>query len=69
MVFKQLSRKQIEQIIEVQLEAARNLADRGIGIELDDLAKELIAEEGYDPFYGARPRKRANRRLSRIRSP
>ena len=59
-VFKQLTRKEIEQIIEVQLERLRaNLADRGIGIELDDLAKELIAEEGYDPIYGARPLKRA----------
>jgi ATP-dependent Clp protease ATP-binding subunit ClpB len=59
-VFKQLTRKEIEQIIEVQLERLRaNLAERGIGIELDDSAKELIAEEGYDPVYGARPLKRA----------
>jgi ATP-dependent Clp protease ATP-binding subunit ClpB len=35
------------------------LADRGITIELDDSAKELLVKEGYDPVYGARPLKRA----------
>jgi ATP-dependent Clp protease ATP-binding subunit ClpB len=59
-VFKQLGRGQIAEIIEVQLERLRkNLADRGITIELDDLAKDLIVQEGYDPVYGARPLKRA----------
>jgi ATP-dependent Clp protease ATP-binding subunit ClpB len=59
-VFKQLAREQIAEIIDVQLERLRkNLADRGITIELDDLAKGLIVQEGYDPVYGARPLKRA----------
>ncbi|HEX8367413.1 MAG TPA: ATP-dependent chaperone ClpB [Pyrinomonadaceae bacterium] len=59
-VFGQLSRKEIEQIIEVQLEKLRkNLAERGITIVLEDSAKELLANEGYDPNYGARPLKRA----------
>ncbi|HEX8247138.1 MAG TPA: ATP-dependent chaperone ClpB, partial [Pyrinomonadaceae bacterium] len=59
-VFGQLSRKEIEQIIEVQLEKLRkNLAERGITIVLEDSAKELLANEGYDPTYGARPLKRA----------
>jgi ATP-dependent Clp protease ATP-binding subunit ClpB len=59
-VFKQLSREQIAEIIDVQLERLRkNLADRGITIELDDQAKDLIVQEGYDPVYGARPLKRA----------
>ena len=35
------------------------LEERGIAIELDDSARELIIEEGYDPVYGARPLKRA----------
>jgi len=59
-VFTQLKRDQIAQIIEVQLEKLRkNLADRGISIVLEDSAKEILVEEGYDPTFGARPLKRA----------
>jgi ATP-dependent Clp protease ATP-binding subunit ClpB len=59
-VFTQLDRDQIAQIIDVQLEKLRkNLADRGISIVLEDSAKELLVAEGYDPTYGARPLKRA----------
>lgn len=59
-VFGQLAREQIAQIIDVQLEKLRkNLAERGITIELDESARELIIEDGYDPVYGARPLKRA----------
>lgn len=59
-VFKQLARENIAQIIDVQLERLRrNLADRGISIVLDDSAKALLVQEGYDPTFGARPLKRA----------
>ncbi len=59
-VFTQLSRDEIAQIIDVQLEKLRkNLAERGISILLEDSAKELLVEEGYDPTFGARPLKRA----------
>ncbi|MEO7658456.1 MAG: AAA family ATPase, partial [Pyrinomonadaceae bacterium] len=59
-VFGQLSRDQIATIIDVQLEKLReNLDERGIAIELDDSARELIIEKGYDPIYGARPLRRA----------
>jgi ATP-dependent Clp protease ATP-binding subunit ClpB len=59
-IFHQLSRQQIVQIIEVQLERLRAmLAERNITLVLDDSAKELLAREGYDPNYGARPLKRA----------
>ncbi|MBA2495450.1 MAG: ATP-dependent chaperone ClpB [Acidobacteria bacterium] len=59
-VFKQLSREEIAQIIDVQLEKLRrNLAERGITIKLEDSAKELLVNEGYDPTFGARPLKRA----------
>jgi ATP-dependent Clp protease ATP-binding subunit ClpB len=59
-VFKQLGREQIAKIIEVQLGKLRQmLADRGVTIELDDSAKDLLVNEGYDPVYGARPLKRA----------
>ncbi len=59
-VFKQLGREQIATIIDVQLEKLRkNLEDRGITLELDETAKDLLVTEGYDPVYGARPLKRA----------
>ncbi|MGQ0542614.1 MAG: ATP-dependent chaperone ClpB [Blastocatellia bacterium] len=59
-VFKQLSKEQIAKIIDVQLEKLRAmLAERGISIELDQSARDLLVEEGYDPVYGARPLKRA----------
>jgi len=59
-VFTQLSRDQITEIIEVQLEKLRkNLAERGITITLENSAKDLLVETGYDPTFGARPLKRA----------
>ncbi len=59
-VFKQLGREHISQIIDVQLERLRKtLAERNIKIVLDESAKELLVKEGYDPTYGARPLKRA----------
>jgi ATP-dependent Clp protease ATP-binding subunit ClpB len=59
-IFHQLSREQIAKIIDVQLERLRAmLADRNIHLQLDDSAKALLAREGYDPHYGARPLKRA----------
>ena len=59
-IFHRLSRDQISQIVDVQLERLRQmLHERNISIVLDDSAKELLAREGYDPNYGARPLKRA----------
>ena len=59
-VFRQLTREQIAEIIDVQLERLRkNLEERGITIVLDDSARDLLVSEGYDPVYGARPLKRA----------
>jgi len=59
-VFKQLEKEQIAAIIDVQLEKLRkNLDERGITLELDATARDLIVAEGYDPVYGARPLKRA----------
>ena len=59
-IFQQLTREQIGDIIEIQLERLRKmLADRDITLVLDDSAKALLAREGYDPLYGARPLKRA----------
>ncbi|HSS22612.1 MAG TPA: ATP-dependent chaperone ClpB [Pyrinomonadaceae bacterium] len=59
-IFHQLSRQQIGLIIDVQLERLRStLAERNIQLVLDDSARQLLAREGYDPNYGARPLKRA----------
>ena len=61
--FEPLSREQIGEIVELQLERLRaRLAERGITLELTDEAKELLAEQGWDPTYGARPLKRAIQR-------
>ncbi len=62
--FKPLSREQIGEIVELQLERLRaRLAERNITVELTDAAKESLAEAGWDPAYGARPLKRAIQRL------
>src|SRR5439155_520976 len=62
--FEPLSREQLAEIVELQLARLRErLAERGLGLELTDEAKELVAEAGWDPTYGARPLKRALQRL------
>jgi ATP-dependent Clp protease ATP-binding subunit ClpB len=62
--FEPLSRDQIGEIVELQLERLRaRLAERRIELELTDAAKEALAEAGWDPAYGARPLKRAIQRL------
>jgi ATP-dependent Clp protease ATP-binding subunit ClpB len=63
-VFHALSRDQLADIVELQLERLRaRLAERGLSLELTDSAKELLAEAGWDPTYGARPLKRAIQRM------
>jgi len=62
--FKALTREQLADIVELQLERLRaRLAERGIELELTDAAKESLAEAGWDPTYGARPLKRALQRM------
>jgi len=59
-IFHRLSRDQIAKIIDVQLERLRAmLHERNISLMLEDSARELLANEGYDPSFGARPLKRA----------
>ena len=63
-VFSQLTRDQLADIVELQLRRLRErLAERKLDLEITDAAKELIAEAGWDPAYGARPLKRALQRL------
>lgn len=63
-VFHALSRVNIEQIVDIQLElVTQRLADHHITIQLSAAGRELLVREGYDPQYGARPLKRAIQRL------
>ena len=62
--FHPLSREQLGAIVELQLARLRaRLVERGISLELTDVAKEVVTEAGWDPAYGARPLKRAIQRL------
>jgi ATP-dependent Clp protease ATP-binding subunit ClpB len=62
--FKPLTKEQLGEIVELQLARLRaRLGERGIELELTDEAKEVVAEAGWDPTYGARPLKRALQRL------
>jgi len=58
-VFRRLTQEQLGAIVELQLARLRaRLEDRGVTLELTDEARALLAREGYDPAYGARPLKR-----------
>ena len=59
-VFKSLSRDQIRGIVDLMVRELRNrLIGQGMSIELTDAARDLLAKEGTDPVYGARPLRRA----------
>jgi ATP-dependent Clp protease ATP-binding subunit ClpB len=63
-IFHGLVEKQLETIVELETKAlAKRLAERKITLELTAAAKALIAKEGYDPAYGARPIRRTIQRL------
>src|SRR5690606_35500574 len=63
-VFHALSREHIHDIVGVQLnQLKKRLADRKLTLVLSEAAKDLLAERGYDPVYGARPLKREIQRL------
>ncbi|HEY7926969.1 MAG TPA: ATP-dependent chaperone ClpB [Candidatus Dormibacteraeota bacterium] len=62
-VFSRLSREQLREIVEIQLRHLRErLAERSLTLEIDETALDLLAAEGYDPTYGARPLKRVIQR-------
>jgi ATP-dependent Clp protease ATP-binding subunit ClpC len=63
-VFHALSAAQITDIVDIELARLREqIEPLGITLELTDEVHELLAREGYDPAYGARPLRRALRRL------
>jgi ATP-dependent Clp protease ATP-binding subunit ClpB len=58
-VFHPLDKKAIRQIVELQLKKLQDrMRDQDLTLEISDAAKAVLAEEGYDPVYGARPLKR-----------
>ncbi|HEY8650951.1 MAG TPA: ATP-dependent chaperone ClpB [Chthoniobacterales bacterium] len=59
-IFDRLTEDDLKHIVEIQLgRLTKRLEQQKITLELSDSAKQLIAREGYDPVYGARPLKRA----------
>jgi ATP-dependent Clp protease ATP-binding subunit ClpB len=58
-IFHSLTRDQIRSIVSIQVQKlGQLLQERGIALTLTDEAQELLAGEGYDPVYGARPLRR-----------
>ncbi len=67
-IFHTLSQEQVKQIVNLQMkEISARLAERGLTVELTEVAREWLAEEGYDPQFGARPLKRTLQQ--RVESP
>jgi ATP-dependent Clp protease ATP-binding subunit ClpB len=62
-VFHQITRERMRDIVNIQIERLRlRLAERHITLQLTDPARDLLAEMGYDPQFGARPLKRVIQR-------
>ncbi len=62
-VFRKLGIEEIKQIVEIQLtRVSQRLADQHITLSVTDATKALLAREGYDPVFGARPLKRVIQR-------
>ena len=63
-IFKPLTLGEIRQVVRLQIDGViRMLAQNGVKLSLTDAAIDLLADEGYDPDFGARPVKRAIQRL------
>ena len=59
-IFSTLSMEQMEQIVDLQMDkVSERLAEHGLIVELSPAARTWLAEEGYDPAFGARPLQRA----------
>ena len=59
-IFSQLSPEDMERIVDLQMEQVRErLSEHGIEVDITDSARTWLAQEGYDPAFGARPLKRA----------
>ena len=61
--FDSLSEKQIRAIVKLQLkDFSRRLAEQNLALDIDEKAVDVLAKDGYDPAYGARPVRRAIQR-------
>ncbi|HEU5047419.1 MAG TPA: ATP-dependent chaperone ClpB [Rickettsiales bacterium] len=59
LIFNRLGKKHMHAIVDIQIgRLAKRLAERDIGLRLEDSARNWLAETGYDQIYGARPLKR-----------
>jgi ATP-dependent Clp protease ATP-binding subunit ClpB len=59
-IFQSLDESELERIVDIQLEKLKKrLAQQQLTLDVDSAAKKLLAKEGYDPQFGARPLKRA----------
>ena len=59
-VFRSLGKEELTLILELELEKVeKRLTQRNLHFELDESARELLRNQGYDPSYGARPMRRA----------
>jgi ATP-dependent Clp protease ATP-binding subunit ClpB len=62
-IFHPLTKDDLKKIVDIQLErVAELMAQRNLKLEVDQKAREYLAEEGYDPNFGARPLKRTIQR-------
>ncbi|MEW6114646.1 MAG: ATP-dependent chaperone ClpB, partial [Thermodesulfobacteriota bacterium] len=63
-IFHALTRDQIKQIVDIQIARLnKRLADNKLAVQLDASARDMLANEGFDPHFGVRPLKRAIQRL------
>ncbi|MBI2265963.1 MAG: ATP-dependent chaperone ClpB [Armatimonadetes bacterium] len=63
-LFQALSKEQIEKIVDIQVDRLRSrLSGRRLELDLADRARRFLAEEGFDPAFGARPLKRTIQKL------
>ena len=59
LIFEKLTKKDIEGILEIQIDTLNNLMnEKQINLKLDSKARSWLTEKGFDPTYGARPLKR-----------
>jgi len=59
-IFQSLDEEELSKIVDIQLNRlSQRLAQQNLMLEVDAAAKKLLAKEGYDPQFGARPLKRA----------
>lgn len=66
-MFKALTREELTHIVDIQTNSLkRRLLEQDIELEISDIAKNYLADEGYEPLYGARPLKRVIRQLVEI---